>query len=156
MEITHRTATLGDAAALLNWRNNSSVREFSMNSKTIPMDEHLKWLTERLERVQLEPFLLFTKDDNLIGMSRLDVVSGSNFKNEISVLVDSSQHGKRIGTKILKVTCDIFFDLYPNKTIVAKVHRSNFVSQKLFARGGFRFISPEGEFLHFEKDLNQC
>jgi RimJ/RimL family protein N-acetyltransferase len=154
MEITHRTATLDDAAILLNWRNNSSVREFSMNSKTIPMDEHLKWLTERIERAQLEPFLLFTRGNNLIGMSRLDVVPGSNFKNEISILVDSSQHGKRVGTRILEITCNFFFDLYPDKTIVAKVHRSNFVSQKLFARGGFRFIPPEGEFFHFEKYLN--
>jgi RimJ/RimL family protein N-acetyltransferase len=154
MEITHRTATLGDAAILLTWRNRSNVREFSMNSKIIPIDEHLKWLSDRLGRVQLEPFLLFAKSNNLIGMSRLDALSGSDNKNEISILVDSSLHGKGLGTSILKITCEFFFNLYPDKTIVANVHTSNFISQKLFESAGFKLITSEGEFLCFEKNLN--
>jgi RimJ/RimL family protein N-acetyltransferase len=154
MDITHRTATLGDAATLLIWRNNSSAREFSMNSEIIPMDEHIMWLSDRLGRTQLEPFLLFAMDGHLIGMSRLDAISGSDYKNEISILVDSDQHGKGIGTRILKIACDSFFDLQPDKTIVANVHRSNFVSQKLFESAGFKLITSEGEFLSFEKNLN--
>jgi RimJ/RimL family protein N-acetyltransferase len=151
MDITHRTATLGDAATLLTWRNNSSAREFSMNSEIIPIDKHLKWLSERLGRTQVEPFLIFAKGGRLIGMSRLDAIPGSDYKNKISILVDSSQHGKGIGTRILKITCDFFFDLQPDKTIVAKVHRSNFVSQKLFESAGFKLITLESKFLIFEK-----
>jgi RimJ/RimL family protein N-acetyltransferase len=154
MDITHRTATLGDAATLLTWRNNSSAREFSMNSEIIPMDEHLMWLSDRLGRTQLEPFLLFAIDGRLVGMSRLDAISGSDYKNEISILVDSDQHGKGIGTRILKIACDFFFDLQPDKTIVANVHRSNFVSQKLFKSAGFKLKTSEDEFLSFEKNLN--
>jgi RimJ/RimL family protein N-acetyltransferase len=154
MEITHRTATLNDAAVLLAWRNSSSAREFSLNSEIIRIEEHLKWLSDRLERVQLEPFFVFSKGDSLIGMSRLDVVSGSDYKNEISILVDSSQHGKGIGARILNITCKSFFNLNPDKSIVANVHRSNLVSQKLFTSAGFRLISPNGEFLHFEKNLD--
>jgi RimJ/RimL family protein N-acetyltransferase len=154
MDITHRTATLGDAATLLTWRNQSSAREFSMDSEIIPMDEHLMWLSDRLGRTQLEPFLLFAKDGHLIGMCRLDAISGSDYKNEISILVDSSQHGKGIGTRILKITCEFFFDLQPQKSIVANVHRFNFVSQKLFERAGFKLITSEDEFLSFEKNLN--
>ena len=154
MDITHRTATLCDAATLLAWRNNSSAREFSMNSEMIPMDEHLMWLSDRLERTQLEPFLLFAKDGHMIGMCRLDAISGSDYKNEISILVDSGQHGKGIGTRILKIACEFFFDLQPDKTIVANVHRSNFVSQKLFESAGFKLITSDDEFLSFEKYLN--
>jgi|LakMenEpi03Aug12_release.lakeMendotaPanAssembly.Ray.scaffolds.fasta_scaffold1227342_1 RimJ/RimL family protein N-acetyltransferase len=154
MEITHRTATLNDAAVLLAWRNDSSAREFSINSEIIPMDEHLMWLSDRLQRVQLEPFFLFAMGDNLIGMSRLDVVSGSDYKNEISILVDSRQRSKGIGARILNITCNSFFNLHPDKSIVANVHRSNFVSQKLFERGGFKLITSEDEFLSFEKNLN--
>jgi RimJ/RimL family protein N-acetyltransferase len=153
MEITHRPATLGDAAVLLSWRNNSSAREYSMNSNIISNDEHLKWLSDRLKRVQLEPFLIFEKDAKLIGMCRLDVIPGLNCKNEISILVDSSQQGKKIGTRILEITCEFFFSLFPDKTVIANVHSSNFVSQKLFAGAGFNFISTEGEFLQFEKSF---
>jgi RimJ/RimL family protein N-acetyltransferase len=153
MEITQRNATLADADVLLNWRNNASAREFSLQSELIAMDEHLKWLSGRLERVQFEPFFLFAEDQKVIGMSRLDVVSGQTNKYEISILVDPDQHKKGIGTRILNMTCESFFSLHPNKTIVARVRLNNFVSQKLFTRAGFELQNPVGDFLHFEKSF---
>lgn len=151
MKITKRTATLGDAAVLLTWRNNPNAREFSLHSELIPFDEHLKWLSHRLERVELEPFFLFTTNNKMIGMSRLDIVSGSTDEYEISILVESDQRGKGVGTRILNMTCESFFSLHPDKTIVAKVHEHNLVSQKLFANADFELRTPESDFLHFEK-----
>jgi len=153
MEITQRTATLDDAAVLLTWRNNPSAREFSLHTELIPSDEHLEWLTARLERVQLEPFFLFAVDHEVIGMSRLDAVSESAEKYKISILVDPNQHGKGMGTSILNMTCEVFFSLHPNNTIVANVHQHNYVSQKLFTNSGFQLLHSEGNFLHFEKTL---
>lgn len=109
MELTQRTATLEDADVLLTWRNNPSAREFSLHSELIPIDEHLKWLSDRLERVQIEPFFLFVADHKMIGMSRLDVVSEPTNKYEISILVDPDQHGKGVGARILNMTCESFF-----------------------------------------------
>jgi len=153
MEITQRTATLADADVLLNWRNNPSVREFSLQSEVIAMDEHLNWLLGRLERVHFEPFFLFVEDHKMIGMSRLDIVSEQTNKFEISILVDPDQYGKGVGTRILNMTCESFFSLHPNKTIVAKVQVHNFVSQKLFTNAGFELRNPVGDFLHFEKTI---
>ena len=153
MEITHRTATLDDAGILLTWRNDPSVREFSLNSELIPIDEHLKWLSDRLERTQIEPFFLFVADHRVIGMSRLDVVSEEADKYKISVLVDPNQHGKGIGTRILHITCETFFSLHSDYTIVAKVHKLNLVSQKLFTNAGFELLSSIGNFFDFEKNL---
>ena len=151
MEITQRTATLSDAVALLTWRNNPSSREYSLNSELILMNEHLEWLTTRLERIQIEPFFLYMADHKAIGMSRLDVMSGSVDKFEISILVDPNQHGQGIGTRILGMTCEAFFGLHPDYTIVASVHPDNFVSQKLFVGAGFELLPSTGDFLHFEK-----
>ena len=153
MEISQRTATLGDADILLTWRNNPSAREFSLHSELIPIDQHLKWLSDRLERVELEPFFLFSADYKMIGMSRLDIISGSTDEYEISILVDPDQHGKGVGTRILNLACESFFTLYPDKTIVAKVHDHNFISQKLFANAGFELQTSVGDFLLFEKTL---
>jgi RimJ/RimL family protein N-acetyltransferase len=153
MEITQRNATLADADVLLNWRNNPSAREFSLQSELIAMDEHLKWLSGRLERVQFEPFFLFAEGHKMIGMSRLDVVSGQTNKCEISILVDPDQHRKGIGTRILNMTCDSFFSLHPNKTIVAKVQVHNLVSQKLFTNAGFELQNSVDNFLYFEKTV---
>ena len=153
MEITQRTATLSDAAILLAWRNNPSTREFSHHSELILSDEHLEWLTARLERIQFEPFFLFAADDKPIGMSRLDILSGSVNKYEISILVDPNQHSKGIGTRILHMTCEAFFSLHHNYSIVASVHQNNFVSQKLFTGASFELLPSVGDFLHFEKNL---
>jgi len=154
MEITQRTATLDDAPVLLTWRNNPSSREFSLHSELIPIDEHLKWFSARLQRVQFEPFFLFAEDHKVIGMSRLDLVSGADKKYEISILVDPNQYGKGIGTRILNMTCEAFFSFYPDKIILAKVHEHNLISQKLFANAGFESLTLIDGFFHFEKLSN--
>ena len=153
MEITQRTATLSDAAVLLIWRNNPSTRAFSLHSELILSDEHLEWLTARLERVQFEPFFLFAADYKAIGMSRLDILSGSVNKYEISILVDPNQHGMGIGTRILNMTCEAFFSLHPDDTIVASVHQNNSISQNLFTGAGFELVQSVGDFIRFEKNL---
>ena len=85
-------------------------------------------------------------------MSRLDFEA--THKYEISILVDPNQQGRGMGTKILTLTCESFFDQYPNFAIIAYVHRSNYVSQKLFLRAGFELLPSLGDFVHFEKSLN--
>ena len=153
MEITQRTAKLEDAALLLAWRNNPSVREFSLHSGVIQNDEHMDWFTARLERVQHEPFFLFVAAYESIGMSRLDFMFESTDKYEISILVDPNQQGKGFGTKILNMTCGAFFNLNPDKTIIANVHQNNSVSQKLFLRAGFQLMNSVGNFFQFEKTI---
>ena len=153
MEITQRTANLSDAAILLTWRNNPSTREFSLHSKIILDKELLEWFTARLARVPFEPFFLFSAANKAIGMTRLDAVSGSVNNFEISILVDPNQLGKGIGTRILNMTCDGFFSLHPDYSIVARVHQHNYVSQKLFTSAGFELLSSMGDFLYFEKNL---
>ena len=154
MEITQRTANLGDAAVLLAWRNNPSVREFSLHSGLIQNDEHLDWLTTRLERVEREPFFLFVAAHEVIGMTRLDLKFESADKYEISILCDPKKHGKGFGTTILNMTCGTFFSLNPDKTIVANVHQNNVVSQKLFINAGFLLTHFRGDYIYFEKNLN--
>jgi RimJ/RimL family protein N-acetyltransferase len=154
MAITQRTATLNDADILLTWRNHPSTRKYSRQPEQISSDVHIEWLTTRLKKVQSEPFYLFLENSKVIGMSRLDAVSGSVHQFEISILVNPELHGKGMGTKILSWTCDSFFDLQPHHTIVAYVHRYNHISQKLFIGAGFELLTSPGEFLHYEKSLN--
>jgi len=154
MEITQRIANLGDADALLMWRNSTSARSFSQDSEIIPIDQHLSWLSNRLTRLELEPFFVFTLANKGVGMSRLDVVPGSADKYEVSILVDPNQQGKGIGSKILNMTIESFVNEFPKKTITARVHVNNFVSQSLFKKAGFHSHSQVGDFFYFEKPLN--
>ena len=151
MNITQRTATLGDAAVLLTWRNNPSTRMFSKNSEQILSDQHFEWFRARLERAQFEPFFLHEEGFKAIGMSRFDIVPETANKFEISILVDPDAQGKGLGKKILDTACATLFGLYPDHTIVASVHKQNLVSQKLFAGAGFELLPFVGNFLKFEK-----
>ena len=153
MDITKRNASLSDATALLEWRNSPSARKFSQNSELIQIEDHLVWLSERLERITFEPFYIFELGHQLVGMSRLDFEFQSSNQFLISILVDPIQHGKGIGTRILSMTCANIFDLYPNSTIIAKVHQNNSVSQKLFVNCGFELQRLVGDFLRFERTL---
>lgn len=151
MEITQRTAAAEDAAVLLMWRNGAGARQFSQNSDPISIDEHTGWFISRLTRSKGEPFSFFESDNNLIGMSRLDFVPGSDNKYEISVLVDPEHYGKGFGKRILNMTCENFLISQPKKTIVARVHIRNIISQRLFKNAGFVFLLQEGDFLTYEK-----
>ena len=151
MEIRQRTPTLDDANLLLNWRNDQSAREFSLHSNPIQIDEHLQWLSARLKRIELEPFYLFMAEGEVVGMSRLDIVSGLTDIYEISILIDPNKQGKGLGAKIFDMTCQSFFRLYPNKSINALVHKHNHVSQRLFLSAGFQLKTPTEDFLNYEK-----
>ena len=153
MGISKRNARSSVAALLLKWRNSPSVREFSQNSEAIGIEDHLAWLLERLAKIRFEPFFIFELGHESVGMSRLDFEVESADKFAISILVDPEQRSKGTGTAILNMTCEIFFNLHPSYTLVATVHTSNHISQKLFLRAGFQLQNTLGEFLYFEKTV---
>ena len=153
MGIAKRNASLGDAAVLLEWRNSPSARKFSQNSELIKIEDHLEWFMERLERTRVEPFFMFELNHKLVGMSRLDFEFQSEDEFVISILVNPEQHSKGIGTKILNITCETVFNLYPNHAISAIIHQSNLISQKLFVNAGFELQNPVGDFLKFKKQF---
>ncbi len=153
MEITHRTAILADADVLFSWRNNPNVRAFSLNTEEISFEVHLKWFSERLERVDLEPFLVFVSNQGLLGMSRLDSISHSIDEFEISILIDPGRQKLGFGAMILASTCEIFFNQYPQKTILAKVHSQNLASQRLFQRANFVLKNTQNDFLTYARNL---
>jgi RimJ/RimL family protein N-acetyltransferase len=153
MSLTKRNASLSDAKVLLEWRNSPSVQKFSQKQELIQFEDHLVWLSKRLERVMLEPFYVFELGNQLVGMCRLDLGFQSPYEFVISILVDPAQQGKGIGTKILNMTCAVVFDSYPSSMIIANVHQNNSVSIKLFENNGFKLKKQLGDFLRFEKSL---
>jgi RimJ/RimL family protein N-acetyltransferase len=113
----------------------------------------MKWLEVRLERAPSEPFYFFESNHIEIGMCRLDLIIGTPDKYEISILVDPDQHGKGAGRKILDMSCESFFNMHPDKSILAKVHKENIVSKKLFENAGFILRIPVCDFLFLDKYL---
>jgi RimJ/RimL family protein N-acetyltransferase len=151
MKIIQRFVTPHDSALLLSWRNDPSVRDFSLHSEHISVEEHYRWFSTRIKKTASEPFFVFESEQKVVGISRLDIVPESTEKYEISILVDPNNRGRGVGMQILNMTCDSFFRVHSNKIIVARVHKNNFISQKLFGRAGFDLLNPSGDFFSFEK-----
>lgn len=66
-----RTATLGDAAELLAWRNQPEVRQFSRNQGSIDYAAHVRWLAGVIDDPRRH-LLIGWREDKPVGVLRLD------------------------------------------------------------------------------------
>lgn len=151
MKLTQRSASLDDSDELLSWRNNPETRMYSVNSNLISYDEHQKWISDRLNRIHNEPFLVYSLENTMIGMARFDSVSDAIDKFQISIMVSPTRQSEGLGTLLLRKSCETFFSRYPRGIIVARVHVENSVSISLFKKAGFEQLSKKKSFLCFEK-----
>jgi RimJ/RimL family protein N-acetyltransferase len=154
MDIRQRNVNLDDADQLLEWRNTPGSRANSLRSDQISKLEHMRWFSERLKRIDAEPFLMFETNKELIGMTRLDCKSSSENYFEISIIVNPELLGQGIGSRILEITCEHFFHRHPDKIIVAKVNLNNTASQRLFIKAGFSFEFLSNDFMYYRKLIN--
>jgi RimJ/RimL family protein N-acetyltransferase len=69
-------------------------------------------------------------------MSRLDRLNGSDF--EISISVGALHQGKGFGKVILKRSIEYALSTLHARRVIARIHRENTKSQKLFQNIGFR------------------
>jgi RimJ/RimL family protein N-acetyltransferase len=150
MEITQRNARLTDAQIILDWRNSAEARAFSVNPEILSLDEHTSWMVNRLEKIETDPFLLFFENDIAVGFTRFDFIIDTFNRFEISILIDSKLQGTGLGTRILQDSCKFFFSLHPKGTIVARVHKFNFASQRVFAKNKFEKVSQISDFHLYE------
>lgn len=151
MKIVQRVASLADASILLKWRNDSRVREFSPNSGLITRPEHAAWFSARLERQESEPFSFFDVADKTVGMTRLDLMLELDKTFALSILVDPELQGVGIGRRILALTCENFFLIFPHHTILAIVKEENEISQRLFKNANFSNVNRiEGYFYYIK------
>lgn len=155
MEIVKRPASTSDAYQLLEWRNAGSVRKFSKNSKRISRIEHLNWYESRIKRQLSEPFWIFEKQGEMLGTSRIDLPEPNSECWQISILVAPKFRNLGIGAQILQITCKDFFEIYPNKKIIAMIHMNNTKSHKIFQDLNFKLKSKNETFFSYEKCNSQ-
>jgi len=153
MELLMRNATIEDSVMLLGWRNDDDVRRHAGSQLRIPVDEHRRWLNERLRLIPEEPFWIFENRQNIIGFVRLDFeVSHQHFK--VSLIVNPLMRGEGFGKKILNQAVSQSQIRNPEVTLCAEIHKKNFASQKIFAACGFKRFDSTGELLVFKRIAN--
>jgi len=132
-----RLARETDKDALLNWRNNPGVVQFTRTQASISIDAHAHWFKERLRILNLEPIFIFTLDETPIGMTRLDRIESERNGYEVSILVDEQFQNAGVGKLILLRTCEFGKDGLSATFIRAEIHNKNLASIKLFTKLGF-------------------
>jgi RimJ/RimL family protein N-acetyltransferase len=151
MNASIRIASLSDAHSLLEWRNDSVVRQFSKSSEHINENEHIFWLKTRLPKCNKEPLFIFMLGDLAAGTARLDCVLEDEKSLEISILLDPQYQGQGNAKVLLDLVYNYAIEKLQAEVIIAYIHSENIRSVKLFESAGFKYSNKKGFFLKYQK-----
>ena len=140
-----RLADEADSRLLWKWRNDPTVRNYSLNSELLPWNEHQQWFLKKLTLVGTKIYIL-ERNDTAIAQIRYERIDPIN--TEIGdVSVEAVHRGKGYGKKILIETIDQARSVLGFRTLLAYVKIENLFSIRTFTRAGFNFeneVSKKG------------
>lgn len=134
--IDTRLATMEDADALLEIKNEEEVLAFSIVSKKpIKRENHLRWLAAKLQDPNTRLYAIIY-GNRVIGDVRFDM--GETIEVSIRIAPDYRDMG--IGTRVVKIAANRIQELQ-GKTLTAKIVEGNERSMKVFTKNGFKVLS---------------
>ena len=152
LEADLRPVQLADSANLLKWRNKSSVREGSLDSKFISKEEHLLWM-EKIQNGENGIWLIYSEGGIDIGHCNCKFLSktiviwsfyiGENFAYKGS--------GKRMLSFFLKY---LFYDKAIEK-VFAEELRANVKSKLIHKHFGFTLVKRNQNLLGYSLSKRQ-
>lgn len=143
-------ATMRDAEALLQIKNDPDVRRFSIVSKDpILIENHLRWLELCLADPNRHLYCIReTTSDIVLGDVRLDVEA---FAVEVSVRLRPEVRRRGIGSWAVDEACRKANLMYPGRTLVAKILPENEASRATFRKCGFTPEYDRSGILFYER-----
>lgn len=124
-----RLATINDSQLLFDWSNDALVRKNSLNSELIKWEDHVLWLTNKLQSNSKILILLEKKEP--IGVLRFDQKEDHFL---INYSISEKYRGKGYGNKIIELGIKHIGSDKPLKAIVKK---ENISSIKIFEKLNF-------------------
>lgn len=165
-QIIVNTVRQEDCEDLWHWRNDPHTRASSLNTDSVPFDQHCKWFESALRNTN--QFLLLGSIPNMeipgssnkIGMVRFDIESVNNASaNSQTALVDKKAivsinlnpnfRGKGLSAPLLSMAVEVFKTsiALPSSTlsqirfIEATIKEDNQASIMCFQRAGFAVVN---------------
>ena len=137
-----RKARSEDSDLLQAWRNDEATRRNSLNSETIPADEHARWLDRSLGNTDR---ILFIVEDagTPVGTVRIDSLPDG--RKELSWTIAPEFRGTGIGKQAVKKA----IDEHPDWVFVARIKGTNTASIKIAEHAGYWFQREENGVLLF-------
>lgn len=145
--LTMRTATKDDAAMILAWRNDP-LTVANSNKNVVSEEEHAAWFSKVLHDSQRH-LLICESEGEPLAVTRLDFISSGVY--EISINVAPLFRGRGLGAPCIDMTCRYGFSL-DAKRILAKIHKSNASSLRVFEKSSFSFLHDAGDHVIWKRD----
>lgn len=143
-----RNAVEEDARMLLDWRNESSVRQNSFHSEIIEYEQHVKWFQGKLVDDN-EKLLILMRHETSVGQIRL---SDDGHEVEISYSIDNRYRGMGYGKAMIRLAENVLRRENYYGKVVGLVKKENEASKKVFLSLGYSESEEDG-FFRYEKIL---
>lgn len=135
VEIYLKPVTIADADLLLSWQQVPSTRKFARNQNSPTIEEHYRWLRDRLSRT--DSFMQLIMYDHIpAGVLRLDRLP--QFKETYEISIITAPTHRRLG--VARAGLKLLRELYEEFDLYAEVLPENQASHALFRQAGFKYI----------------
>ena len=139
-KIRVRRAELDDARNMYKWRNDSSVRNVSRDTRVIDFDDHLRWLDSSLQMPTRLILIGELETGEPVGVVRFDGCGRQEV--EVSIYLDPAWVGKGLGGPLLEAAESYLVNARNSGVdIVAFTMSGNSASEHLFIRAGYRRLA---------------
>lgn len=140
-----RKAEMSDAESIWHWRNHGGASAFYLDPTPTPLADHLAWFEGALASATRE-LMLVEHDGQPAAHVRIDRSSSCATAAEISIYLNPAFRGKGMSTSFLLAAINSP-QIKPHATFIAKAHRENEPSIRLFISAGFERVSECGHFV---------
>lgn len=136
-----RAATLDDAAAIREWRNDELTRTMSRNAAAVSEADHMRWFVRTLDD-PAKLLLVGSVAGDKVGMARFDRLAPDTW--EVNINLAPAHRGKGWSHDLLAAALEAVAAHNPME-IVAEIKPENAPSRRLFEAHGFRRVGTFGE-----------
>ena len=143
-KLSIRIAQLTDESELFKLRNSPEIYKWFINSNMINLEEHKKWLMDRVENWPKFTFVAI-ENNYLVGLCYLKIIA--EMKYEISIHVMPNLQNTGIGSNLISEMIKSSRK-YGVTAIFARINRENLRSLNFFKKHGFvEYYYQVNEFL---------
>lgn len=134
-QITLRPASSSDSDRLLEWRNEPTTRENSLDQKLIPKTEHEAWFLRSLALAPNRLIFIGESAEGPIGSIRADLLENGCY--QLSWMVAPHARGRGFGKQLLRQFCRKF----AKHRLTAQIKATNGASIGMVEACGFKLDS---------------
>ncbi len=145
-----RKATLKDAAFLLALRNDPDVRRQFIDTSTVKLPNHIRWLTAVLNDADRVLLVGMNASKRPIGQIRFDVARGVS---DISLSIAKPFRGKGYGVQMVLKGMLFMKKRFQGVRVKAKIKRKNMASIITFERAGFVRYAGSKDFIFLQRTV---